>query len=256
MRVFVGTDESQTVPTKVLEYSIKKHASRPVEFHAMTADGMPLPKDKKNQPRTGFSFCRFTIPQRCGYRDRALYLDADMLVFTDIAELWRIPFGEQMLLCTWQGEAPADWRNNPAFQTGRHYAVMLLDCERLRWDVREIVRGLDEGRYDYRQLMNDMCIVPTDKIDHRLATAWNSLEQYVPGVTKNIHYTVVPTQPWKCRTNPHGAIWDQYLAEAIAAGVVTREHIESGVQKKLIHKDLLRFVRDTGRVGASRTTSA
>jgi len=243
MRVFVGTDETQIVPTKVLEYSIRKHASGPVEFTGMTAAGMPVPRAKENRPRTGFSFCRFTIPQRCGYRGRGLYLDADMLVFTDITELWRIPFGEQQLLCTWQAETPADWKNNPAFHTGRHYAVMLLDCDRLRWDIQTIVRGLDDGQYGYRQLMGDMCIVPAAQIDHRIPTDWNSLELYVPGRTKNIHYTVVPTQPWKCRTNPHGAIWDHYLAEALAAGAVARDDIESGVAKGHLHKDLLRFVR-------------
>ena len=253
MRVFVGTDDSQVVATKVLEYSIRKHASGPVEFHGMTADRMPVPRDKKNKPRTGFSFCRFTIPQRCGYRDRALYLDADMLVFTDIAELWRIPFGDQTVLCTWQGEVPEAWRNNPSFKTGRHYAVMLLDCERLHWDVRDIVRGLDEDRYSYQQLMYDMCIVAPDAIDHRLATEWNSLENYEAGKTKNIHYTVVPTQPWKCRTNPHGAVWDQHLAEAIAKGIVTRDDIEIGVEAGYVHRDLLRFV---GRTMAPVTKGA
>lgn len=245
MRVFVGTDDSQLVATKVLEYSIRKHASGPVEFHGMTADRMPVPRERKNRPRTGFSFCRFTIPQRCGYRGRALYLDADMLVLTDIAELWRIPFLDQTVLCTWQGEVPEAWRNNPSFKTGRHFAVMLLDCERLHWDVRDVVRGLDEDRYSYQQLMYDLCIVAPDAIDHRIPTEWNSLEQWVPGQTKNIHYTVVPTQPWKCRTNPAGQIWDQYLAEAIAAGAVTRDDIERGVEADYLHPDLLRFVGRT-----------
>ena len=253
MRVFVGTDDSQIVATKVLEYSIRKHASGPVEFHGMTADRMPLPRDKKNKPRTGFSFCRLTIPQRCGYQDRGLYLDADMLVFTDIAELWRIPFGDQTVLCTWQGQPPEAWRNNPSFKTGRHYAVMLLDCERLHWDIRDIVRGLDEARYSYQQLMYDMCIVAPEAIDHRLAPEWNSIENYEAGRTKNIHYTVVPTQPWKCRTNPHGAIWDQHLTEAIAKGVVTRDDIESGVEAGYVHADLLRFV---GKVMAPVTKGA
>jgi hypothetical protein len=208
----------------------------------MTADGLPMPKAQKNHPRTGFSFCRFTIPQRCGHRGRALYLDADMLVFADIAELWRIPFGPQTLLCTWQGEAPPAWRANPAFRCGRHYAVMLLDCERLAWDVRDVVRGLDEDRYDYHQLLGEMCIVPPDAIDQRIPSEWNALEHYEAGRTKNLHYTVVPTQPWKCRSNPHGAIWDRYLQEAIAAGAVTRADLENGVRKGFLAADLLRFL--------------
>jgi hypothetical protein len=251
MRVFVGTDDSQLVATKVLEYSIRKHASGPVEFTSMTAAGMPVPKEKKNRPRTGFSFCRFTIPERCGHRGRALYLDADMLVFTDIAELWRIPFGEQSLLCTWQKGPPPAWRDNAAFHSGRHYAVMLLECERLGWDIREVIRGLDENRYTYQQLMYDLCIVRPESIDHRVPAEWNSLEFYEAGCTKNIHYTVVPTQPWKCRTNPCGAIWDEYLAEAVAAGVVTRQDLELGVAKNYLHQDLLRFAP-----GASATAIA
>ena len=39
--------------------------------------------------RTGFSFSRFRIPQLCNWTGRGIYLDADMLVFTDIARLWQ-----------------------------------------------------------------------------------------------------------------------------------------------------------------------
>ena len=63
---------------------------------------IPLPKDEKNRPRTGFSFFRFAIPELCNYSDRALYLDADMQVFSDLAELWDIPFNKQRILCTYQ----------------------------------------------------------------------------------------------------------------------------------------------------------
>ncbi len=53
-----------------------------------------MPKDEPNRGRTGFSFSRFQIPKLAGYKGRALYLDADMQVFGDIAELWDIPFDD------------------------------------------------------------------------------------------------------------------------------------------------------------------
>lgn len=242
MRVFVGTDDSQTVATKVLEYSIKKFASRPVEVVYMRDLKVPTPKDKQNRPRTGFSFYRFMIPQLAGYKGRALYVDADMQVFTDLAELWRIPFGEQKVLCTSQPEPPPAWRNNPFFKPGRQFSVMLLDCSRLDWDINEIVKGLDDGKYTYPQLMFDLCLVKPHEIDDRIPPEWNHLEQYSPGLTKLIHYTVVPTQPWKTNKNPLASVWIRCFAEAVQEGVVTREDIEVGVANKHLDPALLEFL--------------
>jgi hypothetical protein len=241
MHVFAGTDESQYVATKVLEHSFKKHASGPVILHPMTADGIPMPKDKENRPRTGFSFCRFTIPERMGFKGRGLYVDADMLVFADVAELWRIPFGEQKVLCTYQGDPPPAWRDNKFFHRGRQFSVMLLDCERLPWRIDDIVQGLDEKRYTYPQLMFELCLVKPHEIEDRIPPGWNHLEHYEPGDTRLIHYTVVPTQPWKHRGNPFGHLWDRALAEAVDAGAVTGRDLEIGVEKGHLHVDLLRF---------------
>jgi hypothetical protein len=230
IRVFVGTDESQTVAARVLEFTIRKHASRPVEFVHLDAVDVPLPRDAANQPRTAFSFKRFAIPALCGYRGRALYLDADMIVFDDIALLWDLPMDSHEVLCTWQPEAPEAWRHHESFQTGRQMSVLLLDCARLRWDAPAIVRGLDEGRYTYAQLMFDLCIVPPDKIAETLPPEWNSLEHYDPATTKLLHYTVVPTQPWK-NDNPLGHVWMALFAEAVVAGAVPIEEVEEGIAK-------------------------
>jgi hypothetical protein len=242
IRVFVGADDSQLVAAAVLEHSIRKYASRPVEFTVMKDMDVPTPKDPANRPRTGFSFYRFLIPKLCGYEGRALYLDCDMQVFADTAELWDIPFDGNTVLCTNQPEPPEQWRDDPNFKPGRHLAVMMLDCARLRWDVEEIVRGLDEGRYDYKQLMSDLCIVPQNQIAERIPTQWNSLEMYEAGTTKLLHYTVVPTQPWKNDKNPLREIWMKEFREAVAAGTLDRElvrqSIEAGHVKPSLAKEL------------------
>jgi lipopolysaccharide biosynthesis glycosyltransferase len=223
----------------------------------MAADGIPKPKDKENRPRTAFSFCRFTIPERMGFAGRALYVDADMLVFSDVAELWRIPFGEQKILCTFQPEPPPAWRENKFFKRGRQFSVMLLDCTRLPWHVDEIIRGLDEKRYTYAQLMFDLCLVQPHEIEDRVPPEWNHLEHYEPGTTRLLHYTVVSTQPWRRRGNPYGAIWERHLAEAVEAGAVTARDLELGVEKGHLHVDLLRFrPRVAGRGMAERMRDA
>src|SRR5262245_50696114 len=113
LRVFVGADDSQLVAARVLEFSIRRHASRPVDLTVMRDLPVPLPRDRRNRPQTTFSFYRFLIPRLCDYRGRALYLDADMLVFADLAELWTIPFGQKTVLCTYQPDAPPGWENSP-----------------------------------------------------------------------------------------------------------------------------------------------
>lgn len=92
IRVYVGVDRSQLLAVPVLEYSIKRHTTAKVEVIPMLDLPVPEPKDPRNGQRTGFSFSRFCIPKLAGYKGKAIYMDADMLVFRDIRELWNIPF--------------------------------------------------------------------------------------------------------------------------------------------------------------------
>jgi hypothetical protein len=238
MRVYVGLDESQIVAARVLEHSIRKHASRPVRFFPMLDLPTPQPRDRRNRPRTGFSFSRFHIPKLAGYKGRALYLDADMQVFADLAELWEIPFGDKKVLCTRQDEPPAEWEGSDWFKPGRQMSVMMLDCERLDWDIDRVVGGLDAGEYSYEQLMFDLSIVDPDEIGDDLAPVWNHLEHYEPGVTKLLHYTVVPTQPWKNDRSPLRDIWMPEFREARAAGIVQAAEVERLARAGHIKREL------------------
>ena len=231
MRIYVGLDESQIVAARVLEHSIRKHASRPVRVIPMLDVPTPEPKDPKNRGRTGFSFARFHIPKLAGYKGRAMYVDADMQVFSDIAEVFDIDMQGAHVLCTRQDEPPAAWKDSTWFKPGRQMSVMLLDCEKLDWDIDRIVGDLDGGRYTYEQLMFDMTIVPEEHMGDHLPPEWNHLETYEPGKTKLLHYTVVPTQPWKNDKNPLRDVWMKDFEEAREAGIVTQEEIQLLVRK-------------------------
>ena len=235
-RIFIGTDNSQIVAHRVLEYSIRKHASVPVEITPMLEVATPEPVKPENKPRVAFTFTRFVIPKLCGFQGRALYLDADMLVFGDIAELAEMPFDGNQVLCTSQAEPPAIWRGYPSFKPGRHTAVLLLDCSELEWDVDEIVGGLDEGRYSYEELVHQLCVV--DRVGDTLPVEWNHLEHYEPGVTKLLHFTNVPTQPWKSDANPLGEVWLSWYREAVEAGAVPPEEVEALIWGQQVKESL------------------
>jgi hypothetical protein len=233
VRVFVGTDRSQMLAARVLEYSIKRYASMSVEVAPMCGFDVPMPRDPANRPRTGFSFARFLIPSLCGYRGRAIYLDADMLVFDDIVAVWEQPMGEADVLCA---EPPSDESRI------RQYSVLLLNCANLPWKIEDIVAGLDQGRYDYRRLMHEFCIVPAERIAAGLASEWNSLEQYEPGRTRLLHYTDMPTQPWVSQANRNGGLWYAALREALEEGYVSKEEVYREVDRGHVSPDLPSWV--------------
>lgn len=229
-RIYIGTDPSQMIAAKVFEYSVRRHATIPVAFDTMDRVTWPFPKDPENQPRTNFSFHRFAIPKLAGYRGRAAYVDADMLVFRDIRELWEIPFNDATVLY-----APS---SNP--KRTKQFSVMLMDCDRLRWDVAEIIAGMDAGRYDYDQLVGELCIEPDAVVQARIPPEWNSLDLYFPGKTGLLHYTHMETQPWVYSRHKHGDLWVECLRDAIADGAISLGEVGDAVIQGWVRPSLLR----------------
>lgn len=84
LRVFIGIDHRQPIAWHVLAHSILTRSSRPVAITPLWLPSMPT----QRRGLTEFTFSRFLVPHLCGYRGRAVFLDADMLVTTDIAQLF------------------------------------------------------------------------------------------------------------------------------------------------------------------------
>jgi hypothetical protein len=229
VRVYVAATQAQWLAVRVLEYSIRRHASMDVEVFPLYRAGLtiPVPRDPAHRPRTPFSFQRFLIPALAGYRGRAIYLDSDMLVFTDIARLWRMPFGDADVLAVGAAGTP----RRPQF------SVMLLDCARLTWDIDAIVGDLDRGALDYQQLMYELSIAT--RVSAAIPARWNALEAYDPGETALLHYTDMPTQPWLSTANPLGHLWVRHLIEAIDHGFLSRDEVAAEVAAGHVRPSLL-----------------
>jgi len=219
IRVFVAATPSEWLALRVLEFSIRESTKQPLQVSALYTFDRPIrkPQAKKNWPRTPFSFQRFLIPELVGYEGKAIYLDADMLVFRDIAELWNQPFNNCDL------QAIKETRNGLRSQ----FSVMLLDCARLHWNIDEIISLLDSGELEYVRLMGEMCIV--EQIGWDIPPDWNSLEQYESDATALLHYTNMPTQPWISLANPLGPIWVGFLRRALEAGFISQKELKGEV---------------------------
>jgi lipopolysaccharide biosynthesis glycosyltransferase len=244
IRVYVGTDRSQLLAIPVLEHSIKRHTSAKVEVVPMLDLPVPRPKDPRNGQRTGFSFSRFCIPKLAGYKGRAIYMDADMLVFKDIGELWEIPFDGAKIVIQKEVkfEDVTTQKIGAPKKRKKQCAVMLLDCERLDWEIEKIVAGMDDGSYDYEQLMYDMCILDESDVKYGVPFEWNSLEHWDPE-TSLIHYTDVYTQPWTECGNKFGYLWFNEVRNMLAQRKLDEAAIKKDIDLGYFRPSLLRDIK-------------
>ncbi len=92
IRVFIGYDSAEDVAFSVLAHSIHARASMPVATApVMLSQLKPVFERSHNSLQsTEFSFSRFLTPYLAGYEGWALFMDCDMLMLDDIAELWKL----------------------------------------------------------------------------------------------------------------------------------------------------------------------
>lgn len=236
LTIYIGTEDDQLLPQKVLEYSIHKSASQPVTVRAVKQDG----------PRVGgtnFGFVRFHVPRLNGYQGRAVYLDADQLVFRDIHELAAELDDRHAIALVNQPQGT--FGTKPVGQHNQT-SVMVMDCARLRdWDPATMFQHvvpnraeLAPGQIHYRDFMMLSWFDPAliQPIDPR----WNHFNIVEPD-SKLTHFSYVRHQPWKNPAHPLTRLWGQWLREAIRAGAVSRWELLREIWRGAIHRRFLAY---------------
>lgn len=249
IQIYVGTDRSQSLAVDVLAYSIRRHTEHPVDIHSMLDVEIPEPKDVRQSQRTGFSFARWAIPELAGNKGRAIYLDADMLVFRDIGDLWAVPMDGAKVAVL---EADRDTGPNVHYNKNET-SVMVLDCDRCDWTLQALVDGLD-GRYVYSDLMADLCFLDEGEIARTIPADWNRLEKFTP-TTGLLHFTIMPTQPWVSARNPLAHLWINEVRRMITEGALDPAQVKAEIDLGFFRPSLMHEVEqgpmtepDEGRV--------
>jgi len=88
IRVFIGYDPNETVAYHVCAHSILTRSSHPVSITPINLGNLREFNRGKGDGSTEFSFSRFLTPYLAGYNGLALFMDCDMLVRCDIAEVF------------------------------------------------------------------------------------------------------------------------------------------------------------------------
>jgi len=132
IRIFVGCDPNNCdlEQMMVLHYSIQKHSSQPFEITWMQLSHDPNSAWHSDQKTgsgwhtenwsTPFSGFRWAIPEFCTFRGRAIYMDADVIVLCDVAELWLHPMHDDAIVVAKGGSSSA------------RLCTSVWDCEKAR----------------------------------------------------------------------------------------------------------------------------
>lgn len=190
IKIFVGcsANHEDAESQAVLEWSIAKHASEPFEITWMKHSTDPTSiwyGWNSTLWATPFSGFRWGIPHACGYHGRGIYMDSDVIVLADIAELWnqRMQHGKVAL-----AKGGGSWR----------YCVSLWDCEAMDGVVFPFER-LRKVPTSHREMVNYMASHP--HMTQEFQGDWNCLDGigytqfFERSNLKALHYTDMRTQP-------------------------------------------------------------
>lgn len=126
LKIFIGFDQRQIVSFNVLQQSIWRNSSKVVaispliinkdkyKMEGLIRDQLPLHR----QGLTPFTFSRFLVPHLCNYEGWALFLDSDMLVKGDIAELFAFADDKYSVMVS-QNDKKFEWASMMLFNCAK-----------------------------------------------------------------------------------------------------------------------------------------
>jgi hypothetical protein len=165
LRIFVGVDERQPLAYSVLQHSIYQNSSKPVAMTPLMLKTLPV----KRRGLTQFTYSRFIVPWLCGFRGRALFLDADMVVTGDIAKLFEVADYASSVLVN-QDQARFEWAS-----------AMLFNCDNCKMLTPSFVDDEKNQLLDFAWTDHPVGSFPAE---------WNKAVGYTePGPANLYHYT-------------------------------------------------------------------
>jgi lipopolysaccharide biosynthesis glycosyltransferase len=193
INVFIGFDPRETVAFHVLSHSIHARASQPVSIVPLMLSELQgiMMRERHRLQSTDFSFSRFLTPYLSDYAGWSVFMDCDMLMLDDIAELHALRDERYAVMVVKHDHMPKESRKfldqpQTPYQKKNWSSVMLFNNARCRALTPEYVNaasGLE--LHQFKWLANDDLI-------GELPERWNHLVGYNPprkGMSL-VHYTL------------------------------------------------------------------
>ena len=192
INVFIGYDSKERVAYNVLSHSIIQNSTKPVAITPIALNNIKddFVRERNNLSSTEFSFSRFIIPHLMNYRGWALFMDCDMLMFEDIAELWRLrddKYAVQVCKHDYTPKNTTKFLGQPqtAYPKKNWSSFMLMNCDKctsLTPDYVNTASGLQLHQFKW---------LDDEKLIGDLPLEWNWLvgEYEHKEDVNNVHYT-------------------------------------------------------------------
>jgi len=184
IKLFVGCapNGEDAESQMVLEYTARKHSSMPIEITWMKHSNDPMSfwyGWRSETWATPFSGFRWGIPAACGYQGQAIYMDSDMIILADLAELWNNPWDDHSII-----QMKGDWRT----------CVAKWNCER----AGKVLPPIDQIKSvpnAHQQLFSGLQQNP--HLQQSFDRQWNNFdgENDPLDQIKILHYTDMASQP-------------------------------------------------------------
>lgn len=218
------------------------------------------PKDLQS-----FTLSRFMAPELMNYQGKAVVIDPDIFAVKDISGIFDLDM---------QGKSIAACNKKDAWDT----SFMLMDCAKLtHWKMESILQGLADKKIDYVSDVTSLNREPKESL-LSIPRIWNNLDTLTPE-TLAVHMTNRITQPWSTglpidftrnkmpkifgiiprepvhkllgkysthyQKHPDSRIEELFFTlvkEALAVGGISRELIQSEINKKHVRSDLFQKI--------------
>lgn len=162
-RVFIGVDSRQVLAASVLEHSIHSTAKKPVFVSRIYYKHTNIQRKGASE----FTFNRYMVPRICNYEGVSLFLDADMLLLSDINDLFS-EFNPTYAVQVVKSSMRFEWPS-----------VMLFNCSKCKKLTEDYIMKGTPQDFSWADSVGD------------LQKEWNHLVGYDQpnGHEKLLHYT-------------------------------------------------------------------
>ena len=192
LRIGIGYDRVESTSWHTLVHSIMTRATRPVSIIPINLTNLKGIYTRQRDPKQSneFSFTRFLMPYLCGFQGQSMFMDCDMLVRTDINELFELFDDQYAVQVVKHDYSPCDQTKylgtvQYSYPKKNWSSVMLFNnekCQALTPEYVNTATGLELHQFKW---LEDEALIGDIPLE------WNWLAgEYEPRKdVKNIHYT-------------------------------------------------------------------
>lgn len=191
--IYIGYDSNEVIAYHTLCHSILELSSAPVRFIPLNLRNLQgiFKRDRNALQSTEFSFSRFLVPYLSRYNGWSLFMDCDMIVKADIAELFNLKDDSKAVLVCKHDYVPKEetkflGQTQTKYEKKNWSSVMLFNNDKCRSLTKEYVNsatGLQLHQFKWLE---------SDDLIGSLPIEWNWLVGEYPQSDniKILHYTL------------------------------------------------------------------